>query len=211
MLAGVPRLWNDTIEAHKQTVRDAIVDTAMRLVEHQGLASVTMSQIATGAGIGRATLYKYFPDVESILNAWHERHITAHLSQLSALREEPGTAVERLQAVLRGYALMLHQSGNHADRELATLLHRDEQVAHAQKQLHNLISGLIRDAQREQGIRDDIAPSELATFCLHALTAASRATSKAAVERVVAMALAGLGTPPIAQRSALSLTTLQSR
>jgi hypothetical protein len=26
------------------------------------------------AGIGRATLYKYSPDIESVLLAWHEGH-----------------------------------------------------------------------------------------------------------------------------------------
>ena len=39
-----------------------------------------MSQIAKDTGIGRATLYKYFPDVESILRAWHQRQIDEHLS-----------------------------------------------------------------------------------------------------------------------------------
>jgi AcrR family transcriptional regulator len=49
-----------------------------------------MSQIAAEAsGIGRATLYKYFPDVESILRAWHERQVGAHLHQLHAARKRP--------------------------------------------------------------------------------------------------------------------------
>jgi AcrR family transcriptional regulator len=37
-----------------------------------------MSQIAAETGIGRATLYKYFPDVEAILVAWHERQVAEH-------------------------------------------------------------------------------------------------------------------------------------
>jgi hypothetical protein len=40
--------------------------------------------------------------------------------------------------------------------------------------------------------RDDIAPGELATYCLHALSAASSLPSKAAVRRLVSVALAGL-------------------
>lgn len=48
-------------------------DTTAALVAEQGLTSVTMSRIAKESGIGLATLYKYFPDVESILLAWHER------------------------------------------------------------------------------------------------------------------------------------------
>jgi AcrR family transcriptional regulator len=62
----VPKLWSETIESHRREVRDAIVDTAAALVAEHGLASVTMSQIAGETGIGRAMLYKYFPDVEAI-------------------------------------------------------------------------------------------------------------------------------------------------
>ncbi|MDR0358963.1 MAG: TetR/AcrR family transcriptional regulator, partial [bacterium] len=71
----MPRLWNDTIEAHRQAVREATLDTAADLVAERGLASVTMSQIAEQTGIGRATMYKYFRDVDSILIAWHERQV----------------------------------------------------------------------------------------------------------------------------------------
>ena len=56
----VPKLWNETIEAHRRAVRDAILETTAALVAEHGLTSVTMSQIAEETGIGRATLYKYF-------------------------------------------------------------------------------------------------------------------------------------------------------
>lgn len=64
----MPRLWDDTIEAHRRAVQKAILDNAWALVTEHGLAAVTMSQIAEKTGIGRATLYKYFPDVEAILS-----------------------------------------------------------------------------------------------------------------------------------------------
>ncbi len=54
-------------------MQDAALDATAALVAERGLRSVTMSQIAAQSGIGRATLYKYFPDVEAILLAWHER------------------------------------------------------------------------------------------------------------------------------------------
>jgi AcrR family transcriptional regulator len=75
----MPKLWNETIDAHRRDVREAILDTTATLVAGHGLLSVTMSQIAEKTGIGRATLYKYFPDVEAILLAWHGRQIASHL------------------------------------------------------------------------------------------------------------------------------------
>src|SRR5215210_3522517 len=121
----VPKLWNETIEAHRAAVRDAILETTWALVTEHGLRSVTMSQIAEMTDIGRATLYKYFPDVEAILLAWHERQITGHLEYLVEVRDQAGGAVERLEAVVEAYALISHRrySHEHPGPELAALLH----------------------------------------------------------------------------------------
>jgi len=186
----VPKLWTETIDAHRTAVRDATLDTTAALVAQRGLAGVTMSQIAQGAGIGRATLYKYFPDVQAIMVAWHERHITAHLDRLAAVRDHtPGTASQRLEAVLTAYAQLSRQQH---DTELAALLYRGEHVAHAQQHLRQLITDLIAAGARDGDLRSDVAPSELATYCLHALTAAGGMPSQAGVRRLISVTLTGL-------------------
>jgi AcrR family transcriptional regulator len=191
----VPRLWNETIEAHRAAVRDATLDTTAALVAEHGLRAVTMSQIAEATGIGRATLYKYFPDVEAILLAWHERQITSHLQQLADVRDQAGEPGERLEAVLEAYALIAHASHGHHDTELAALLHRDEQVGRAEQQLRDMIRALLTEAAATGDVRDDVAPEELASYCLHALTAASSLPSTAAVRRLVTVTLVGLRPP----------------
>src|SRR5712672_3633378 len=98
-----------------------------------------MSQIAAAARIGRATLYKYFPDVEAILLAWHDRQISAHLAQLAGAREQAADPSKRLEAVLEAYALIAHESHRHHDSELAAFLHGDQQVVRADRQVRNLV------------------------------------------------------------------------
>jgi AcrR family transcriptional regulator len=191
----VPKLWNDTIEAHRREVRDAILDTTATLVGAQGLRAVTMSQIAEQTGIGRATLYKYFPDVDAILRAWHEREITAHLRQLADIRDRTDEPGQRLAAVLHAYALIAHQTRRHHDPELVTFLHRDEHLAHAQRQLHDLVRQLLAEGATTGDLRDDVAADELASYCLHALTAASNLPTQAAVRRLVTVTLSGLTRP----------------
>ena len=188
----MPKLWTDTIETHRREVRDAVLETTVALVTQHGLRSVTMSQIADQVGIGRATLYKYFPDVESILAAWHEIQIGGHLQQLSELRDGAGTAADRLEAVLEAYALIQHK---HHGTELAALLHRGEHVARAQHHLRDFIRDLLAEGAKTGSLRKDVAPDELAGYCLHALTAASRLPSRAAVRRLVKVTLAGLRPP----------------
>ncbi len=188
----MPRLWNETIEAHRRDVREAILDTTWALVSEHGLLSVTMSRIAEETGIGRATLYKYFPGVEAILYAHHERHVTSHLEHLAQLRDQEGDAINRLEAVLQAYARMCHHRARHGTEELGALLHRGEHVADAQQQLVGLFRDLLARVAATGDVRDDVAPDELASFCLHALSAASNLPSEAGIGRLVALTLRAL-------------------
>ena len=187
----MPKLWNTTIEAHRREVREAILETTATLVAERGLLAVTMSRIAEQTGIGRATLYKYFPDVEAILVAWHARHVTAHLQYLAEVRAQGGDPGTRLEAVLRAYAHIVHARARHG-ADLSALLHRDDHVATAQQQVHDLVRDVLAEAATAGHIRDDIAPDELASYCLHALAAAGDLPDETAVHRLVTLTLAGL-------------------
>ena len=189
---SVPKLWNDTIAAHRRDVHEALLDTTAALVAEHGLRSVTMSRVAEETGIGRATLYKYFPDIESILIAWHERQINGHIKRLVEVGDKAGDAGERLQVVLETYALISHE---HHDSELGAFLHRGDHMVHAQQHLHRFIRDLLTEGAKAGSIRDDVAPEELATFCLHAINAATDLPSKAAVRRLGKVILAGLHAP----------------
>ena len=189
----VPKLWTETIEEHRRAVHDATLDAFAALIGEYGLASVTMSQLAAAAGIGRATLYKYFPDVETILVAWHERQVSSHLEDLARISGQ-ATPGRRLEAVLEAYALMTRERPH--GTELTALLHQGEHVGQAHQHLAGLITGLLADGARAGQVRTDVPPGELAAYCLHALSAASGLPSPAAVRRLVAVTLAGLRPPP---------------
>lgn len=195
----VPRIWNDTIEEHRRAVHDAVLDAAAALVERHGMTGVTMSDIATRAGIGRATLYKYFADVEAVVVAWHKRAIGAHMHEVMGARDralaERDDPVAALEAVLEAYALIVHE---HHGRELAGLLHQRAHAGHAERHLAGFVAELVRAARasrkasKQRRVRDDVAPAELAAYALHALAAASALPSKAAVRRLVKVTMAGL-------------------
>jgi AcrR family transcriptional regulator len=199
---SVPRLWTQTIAAHRREVRDAIVEATAALVAERGLLGVTMSEIAEQTGIGRATLYKYFPDVESILLAWHEGRIQVHLEYLSEVRDRESESLGKLEAVLEAYALIDHEHhGSHGHRQhlqdprLAALLHRGGHVIRAERQLQAMIRALVIEAKKGGEIRQDVSPDELANYGLHALSASNRLTSKAAVRRLVSVTLDGMRSP----------------
>lgn len=188
----MPKLWDETIEAHRNHVTAAILDAAARLVGERGLRSVTMSEIAEQSGIGRATLYKYFSDVESILREWHERQITDHLEQLAEIRNRAGAPFERLTAVLEAYALISYETRGHHDSELGALLHRHKHVPKAEERLRKMIRDVIREAAMEGEIRDDVSADELANYCMNALNGTGRLPSRVAIHRLVEVTLDGL-------------------
>ena len=157
----MPKLWNESIEAHRREVRDAILNIAGALATEHGLRALTMSKIAEETGIGRATLYKYFSNVEAILVAWHERQVSHHFAHLAAIGKQAGKAAERLAAVLMAYALISYE---HHSTELEALVHRGEHVAQTQKQLSDLLRGLLNEGVKTGDFRDDIASNELAIY-----------------------------------------------
>jgi AcrR family transcriptional regulator len=193
MVTAVPKLWSETIDTHRSQVRDAVLSATAALVAEHGLRGVTMSQIAANSGIGRATLYKYFPDVESILLAWHERQVGAHLHQLLARRDQAATPFDSLEAVLGAYALICHHVSRQGHGlEITALLHRSEHLAGPGRQLHTFIRDLITEAADDGAVRTDVDPDELAVYVRNALAAAGGLTSEAAVERLVSVTISGI-------------------
>ena len=182
----MPRLWSETIDAHRRTVRDATIDATAALVAEHGLSGVTMSRIAQETGIGRATLYQYFPDVDAILFAWHERQVHRHLVHLAAVRDE---ADDPLPAVLAAWAEIQHR---HRRGPLEALVHAGEHMAHGRQVLNDLVRDLVSDGVEAGRVRDDVPPAELAAFCLHALEAAADAPTRAAVGRLVDLTMAAV-------------------
>lgn len=190
---GMPKIWTETVESHRDAVREAALEAAELLLAKHGLRGVTMSLVAEKAGIGRATLYKYFPDIEALLTAWHARQIDRHLQQLEKIAHGSGNAGERLEAVLEEYALIQHNVGlAHDSAALVSQLHRGEHVGHAHNRLRDFIKELISQAAVDGQLRSDVAAGELADYCIHALSGARALPSKPAVRRLVKVTLGGL-------------------
>lgn len=188
----MPKLWTETIESHRREVHAAILETTASLVAERGILGVTMSQIAEQTGIGRATLYKYFPDVEAILDAWHRHHIDEHLALLAEARDGANGPGERLLAVLETYAAIQYRRRVHHASELATHLHGGDDVRMAERELRLLIRGVLVDAARGRCIRTDVSADELTHYCVRSLAAAADVASKAGVRRLVQIVADGL-------------------
>jgi AcrR family transcriptional regulator len=195
-VAGGHNLWEESIDGHRRAVREAITAAAWHFAEQHGPLALTMSQVAKAAGIGRATLYKYFTDVESILIAHHAQHVEGHLQALDELRRGPGPVGSRLVAVVRAYAAICFHRARHSSIDVSALVHRGPVVADAEDRLRGVFAQLIEEAVAEGLVREDVSSVELAEYCLHALAAAGEAADPDRVERLIRVVLDGLGSSP---------------
>ncbi len=103
-----------------------------------------------------------------------------------------------MSSVYRAYDRVLERTvalkilHEHHGADLAPLLHSGPHVTHAQHHLHAFLRDQVAAGAQRGWFRDDVAPGELATFCLSAVAAASSLPSKAAVRRLVTVTVAAL-------------------
>jgi AcrR family transcriptional regulator len=170
----MPRIWADTIDSHRRQVNDAILDATAELIAEQGPLSVAMSAIAERAGIGRATLYKYFPDVESILIAWHTRDFSEHLERLQALSQAEAVTLNDLVAFVR--VQRRHHPRHKGTDVLGPLAHslagsRGVLEATIEPEIVAVLTDLLARLARQKEVRDDQDPELLARWVLYAVHA----------------------------------------
>ena len=66
-------------KSEKDERREKIIDVAFRLFVNKKIESVTMGEIAKEAGIGRATLFRYFPGKLELVIAVNTKEWTGFL------------------------------------------------------------------------------------------------------------------------------------
>jgi len=77
-------------------VVERILAAAEAEFERVGLRKAAMGRVAQAAGVGRATLYRRFPDKTGLVNAVLQRHLAENLARVEALMAGIDDPQERL-------------------------------------------------------------------------------------------------------------------
>lgn len=94
-------------------VRESILDAAGRLFEHFGYRKTTVDDIAHEAGVGKATIYVYFPSKAETALSWIDRSNERLLHELQEIAKSEGSSAERLQRMLRTRVMVRFDRAQH--------------------------------------------------------------------------------------------------
>lgn len=163
-----------------------ILDAALACVMDVGLRRTTLADVARRAGVSRMTVYRAFPDLDSLVAALLTRELTQVLAEVEATLADLPTARERL---VRAAVEMVDRMDDHPlyrrvldlDPELLLPLVVDR-FGSTQLAALDLIAEQIRAGQKDGSIRD-VEPDRAAVVVL--LTAQSFVFSARLIDRDV--------------------------
>lgn len=97
----MPKIIGSTLAEHREQVRTRLFVALARLMDSTGFDTLTMSDIAAEAGVGRTSVYNHFADKESLLIGYIEHETAAFLADLRQALEEVDDPEERLRVYIR--------------------------------------------------------------------------------------------------------------
>jgi len=106
--------------------REELLDVALDLCRAHGFDGLRVEQVVQAAGVAKGTFYHYFSSKYAVLEALVQRFGDSLFDELTTASAHPGTASERLRAIMdaaQAYKL------SHGDLPLASFLLRDENLA----------------------------------------------------------------------------------
>jgi AcrR family transcriptional regulator len=159
-------------DARLVTPEDRIIDAAMALIAEKGLAAVTISGVAKGAGVARQTVYNHFVDVDAIIVAVQRQHDPTNAAHMDALLETAATPKEMIELYVR------HSIASHGQGEDAMALRsslgpdaREEMDAHrvaAREVLASIVEAGVKDGSFSRDL-DPIVSASLINGMLSGL------------------------------------------
>lgn len=90
------------IQQKTPEVTDALLEATGRLVERLGYRKTSIEDIATAAGVSRATAYLYFPNKEAMVVAWIARRTAERRQALQEISDLEPDPIQRLRNLLVG-------------------------------------------------------------------------------------------------------------
>jgi len=97
----MPKILGESLAAHREQVRAKVFDAMRTLLYTRGFDAITLSGVASAAGVGRTAIYNHFPDRESLLVAFVEHETAQYVVRLREALAAVTDPVEALAVFVR--------------------------------------------------------------------------------------------------------------
>lgn len=187
------------LRADARRNRNQILAAAKEIFAARG-PDVPMEDIARGAAVGVATLYRRFPDRETLIRAVAQDSFAHVLAEAQAAVAEEASAWEALVRMLRSSReLQLSVRLAILSPLARTTLQEDPKTGRFRSELLATLDRVVRSAQAEGTLRPDVGTGDVAallSLLLRRMPSASDASARMLSERALALMLDGLRTGP---------------
>ncbi|MEU7985124.1 TetR/AcrR family transcriptional regulator [Streptosporangium canum] len=141
----MPRISAPTIGEHRAQTQDRILQAVSRLSRDQGIDTISMTDVASEAGITRTVLYNYFPDKAALLLAFTERVTHYFIESYERELPERASPAERLRAFVRLQlaGLLAHPHPGPADLSAALGPDAYQRLADHVAPMQDILTGII--------------------------------------------------------------------
>lgn len=99
----MPKIIGNTLNDHRELTRLRLFDALGALLAEQGFDTITMSQIAKRANVGRTAVYNHFADKEVLLLAFMAQATSEFSRHLRTALEGMDDPVEQLRIYVRSH------------------------------------------------------------------------------------------------------------
>jgi AcrR family transcriptional regulator len=148
--------WEKSLDDHRSRQEERIMHAAGGLLSDGGLSALNMRSLADSAGVSRPTLYKYFPDIDSVLVALADSFARHSEAELAAQLAQIDGADAKLRALVSG---ALHTEDDAHDTAalhwVLTAVSRGVLEAHADR-MTGMIAEILLDGVHSGVFREDL-------------------------------------------------------
>ena len=140
-----------------EQTRQRIIAATMRCMAELGYSRTTIRQISRMAGVTSANLYNYFPNKAELVAAAIAARAEIALPRLRRAAQRPGSAVDRIEAVLDESGHLMREHPDLAAFEWAIRAQNAVKVYPGEaggvglEALRDIITGIVEEARRQGG------------------------------------------------------------
>lgn len=155
--------WSPRDNALAARRREEILHAAARFFAEYGYPDADLQILANQLGIGKGTLYRYFPSKEELFLAATDRGLTELRAFVYSRANQEHTALDHVKCVIRSFfaffdanphyvELLIQERAEFRDRRKPTIMtHREAGIAEREEMTRRLVAeGFLREMDAER-------------------------------------------------------------